>query len=105
MQFSTRNSIATLPVISSFMKFCEARTFWVERHLDVVSRSSRWFDQNLFFTKLVDIYDRKTHCKNYDDCFINERDIQLFELLRKNEKKEEQNIEVSKIFNFGNLKI
>ena len=26
----------TLPVILSFMKFCVVRTFWVERHLDVV---------------------------------------------------------------------
>ena len=31
-----RHSIPTLPVILSFMKFCVARTFWVERHLDVV---------------------------------------------------------------------
>ena len=30
-----RPSISTFRVISSFMKFCEARTFWVERHLDV----------------------------------------------------------------------
>ena len=28
--------ISTLPVISSFMKFCVAQTFFVERHLDVV---------------------------------------------------------------------
>ena len=31
-----RHSILTLPVILSFMKFCVVRTFWVERHLDVV---------------------------------------------------------------------
>ena len=31
-----RHSILTLPVILSFMKFCVARTFWVECHLDVV---------------------------------------------------------------------
>ena len=30
------HSISTLPVILSFMKFCVARTFWVERHLDFV---------------------------------------------------------------------
>ena len=31
-----RHSISTLPVILSFIKFCVARTFLVERHLDVV---------------------------------------------------------------------
>ena len=35
-------------------------------------------------SKLVGIYHRKTHRKNYDDCLIN--------------------VEVSKNFNFGNLK-
>ena len=55
-----------------------------------------------FFTKLVDIYHRKIHWKNYDDCFINEGDIQRFELWK---KKKKRNREVSKMFNFGNLKM
>ena len=68
------------------------------------SRFSRWLDQNFSFTKLViEIY-HWTHWKNYDDCFINEGDIKLFELWKKKQKKK-RNIEVSKTFNFGNLKI
>ena len=55
-----RKSISTLPVFSSFMKLCVARTFRVELHLDVVL-------EDFFFTKLVDIYQ--------DDCFINGGDI------------------------------
>ena len=31
-----RQYILTLPVISSFMKFCVARTSWIELHLDAV---------------------------------------------------------------------
>ena len=31
-----RQYISTLPVISSFMKFCVAQTLFVERRLDVV---------------------------------------------------------------------
>ena len=31
-----RQYISTFPVISSFMKFCVARTFFVEHHLDVI---------------------------------------------------------------------
>ena len=31
-----RQCISTLPVFSSFMKFCVAQFFFVERHLDVV---------------------------------------------------------------------
>ena len=54
-----------LPVILFFMKFCVARTFWVERYLEVLQ---------LFGSKLVDIHDRKTHRKNDDDYFINEGD-------------------------------
>ena len=52
------------------MKFCVARTFWVERHLDVVQ-------------KLVEIYHRMIYGKNYDDCFINEVGIKLFKLWKR----------------------
>ena len=40
-----------------FMKFGVAQTFVV------VLEVSRWLDQNFFFTKLVDIYHRKTEIK------------------------------------------
>ena len=76
-----RLTILTLSVILSFMKFCVARTFWVERHLDVVLEVLQ-----VVGSKLVGIYHRKTHWKNYDDCLINEGDIQLFELWRKKTK-------------------
>ena len=52
-------------------------------------------DQNFFFTKLVAIYHRKIHWKNFDDFFLNEGDIELFE-----EKKTK-----NKNFNFGNLRM
>ena len=43
------------------MKFWATQTFWVELHLrvDVVLELSRWLVENLFFTKLVDIYHRQ----------------------------------------------
>ena len=55
-----RHSILTLPVILSFMKFCVARTFWVERHLDVV-------------LQVLQVVGSKF--------LLNEGDIKLFELL------------------------
>ena len=84
------------------MKFCVAQLFWVERHLDAVLEVSQsWIK---IVTKLVDIYHMKIHWKNYDDCFINEGDILLFKLWKK-KKNQIRNIEVSKNFNFWNLKI
>ena len=41
--------ITPITVILSFMKFCVARTFLVERHLDVVLEVLRWLDQNFFY--------------------------------------------------------
>ena len=46
---------STLPVISSFKKFCVARTFWVERHLDVVLEVLQVVGSKKCM-KLVDIY-------------------------------------------------
>ena len=48
-QKCTNICISTLPVISSFMKFCVAWTFWVERHLDVVLEVLQVVGPNLFF--------------------------------------------------------
>ena len=65
-----------------FYVFCIARTFWDERHLDVVLEVLQ-----VVGSKFVDKYNRKIHRKNYDECFINDGDIYLFELLTKKKKK------------------
>ena len=71
------------------------------------SRFSRWLDQNFSFTKLVEIYRRKTHSKKLWWLLKKWGRYLTFWTLEKKEKKEKEkrNIEVSKIFNFGNLKI
>ena len=54
--------ISTLSVILSCMTFFVARTFLVERHLEMMfARLSWWFDKNLYVTKLVDKYQGKIH--------------------------------------------
>ena len=95
-----RHSISTLPVILSFMKFCVARTFWVERHLDVVLEVLQVGSKFLFY-------------KTCRDLPLEDSLKKLWWLLKKwgryltfwtLEKKEKRNIEVSKFFNFGKLK-
>ena len=49
--FRSWHSISTLPVISSFMIFCVARTFWVERHLDVVLKVLQVVGSKFIFYK------------------------------------------------------
>ena len=93
MHFSQKFARVYRPfrLFSFFMIFCVARTFCFKRHLDVVLEVlQRWLDKSFLFTKLVDIYHRKTHwIKIKNDCFINEGDIQLFELWKKKKKKQE----------------
>ena len=63
-----RQCISTLPIISSFMKFCVSRTFCVERHLEVVLEVLQVVGSKFLFFKLVENYHWKTHWKKYDDC-------------------------------------
>ena len=44
-------SISTLPIISSFMKFCLARTFWVELHLGVILEVLQMVGSKFIFYK------------------------------------------------------
>ena len=66
-----RPSISSLSVILSFIKFCVARTFLVDLHLNqmIFSRFSRWLDQN-YFTKRV------------EDSLKKENELQKFKNLR-----------------------
>ena len=84
-----RHSKSTLPVISSFMKFCVARTFWVEQNLDVVLEVLQVVGSKNFFYKTCRYLPKK-----YDDCLINEGDIKLFELWKRKKRKREKKNEI-----------
>ena len=57
--------------IFNYVKFCVARYFLVELHLDDVLEVLLAVGSKC----LVDKYHRKIHWKNYDECLINSGDI------------------------------
>ena len=56
-----RQYIYTLSVISSFIKFCVARTFFVERHLDAVLERLQVVESKFlyFFIKNLEIFTKE----------------------------------------------
>ena len=69
-----------LQVISSFVKFCVTRTFWVELRPDVV----------------LEVAGSKFPTFYKDDCFTNDGDIYLFELWKRRKKKKNEIYKFSK---------
>ena len=72
---------------------------WINIHINKINK--------IFYKTCRDL-PLEDSLKNYDDCFINEGDIELFELWKKKKKKEKkkkkQKTKYRSFQNFGNLK-